>query len=284
MREEVYSIKQFIMIEVKEGIVIQNEISFTLLEDDRIISFFKMIDEENRLLVSRELLDSYFGNETNDVIEFLIQSNLISQVVQRKKYKRIKVYTNDKIIFESFKFNTADIEEEIKVEYSYNCKDKIDKLNGDNSDKECLYVVVLNPFDYIDFIRIVDKLSSLNLYTVIGFAYNSKFYMTNLYKKEWYNPCPKCFFSQLEASLRSKARSTNQPTFQTIVDLIYNKEISFQTCVPTNRQNVMPLIFEVIGYRKSDVNATSNRVTKIDLQGEVNYDQSIHWELCDCFE
>ena len=172
----------------------------------------------------------------------------------------------------------------MSIKYAENCRLEIENLSSSNINSESLYFIILNPFDYKDFVAICDRLKALNTYVTICFAYNSMFYISNLYKNEWYNPCPKCYFAHLETSLRSKSKISTKATFQTIVDLIYNKECSFQVCLPTTKKNILPLITEIMLYSKNDLNYLANRVAKVELMGEVTYDQCNHWELCDCFE
>lgn len=277
-----YIVKQFIIFEVKDGYAIQNDTSFTVINDKKLIDFFLILDKENRLNITREYINNFFGDETNDVIEFLLTSNLIDEIPVKKMFNKILVYTNDHIIYEALSYFTDQSSNEFEIYYNKDSKVGISDLN--NIDKDSLYLVILNPFDYKDFIFICDKLRENNLLTVLCFAYNSTFYMSNLYKKEWYNPCPKCFFSHIETTLRARTKINTTPTFQTIVDLIYNKDISFQVFLPTRKDNIIALLNEIINYKNSDINYLSSRIAKINLAGNVEYDQSTHWELCDCFE
>ena len=132
------------------------------------------------------------------------------------------------MIYEGLEFFTEQSKETFKVIYSTDINSSVINLKENGFDSEGLYFIIQNPFDYIDFVNITDNLRELQAYTVVCFAYNSTLYMSNLYKKEWYNPCPKCFFSNIETSLRAKSKVTANATFQTIVYLIYNKETSFQ--------------------------------------------------------
>lgn len=279
-----YIIKQFIIYGVKNGYAIQNESSFTVIKDKKLIEFFILIDRENRLIIKESFLQDYFGQECSEIIEFLIDSKLIEEKKEKKPFQKICIYTNDEIIYDGLRYFTDDARNLFEINCSKDCKRKIHDLDEKSIDYSNLFLIILNPFDYKDFVEICDKLRQLNVLTLICFAYNSSFYMTNLYKKEWYNPCPKCFLSNLETSLRAKSKLTVKPTFQTIVDLIYSKELSFQVSLPTRKDNIVTIINEIVNYRNNDINYLANRIAKIKLDGNVEYDQCCHWELCDCFE
>lgn len=153
-----------------------------------------------------------------------------------------------------------------------------------NTDSNTLFIVVLTPFDYCEFLKLNNLLSEGNKMFAFVISYNSSFYITNIHMKKWFNPCPKCFFSQLEASLRAYNKRTTSITFQTIVDLLYNNKINYNPTLPVNRRLVLPLILEILKIESCDINDTASRIVKINDEDGIIYDQAIHWELCNCFE
>lgn len=279
-----YLVKQFILVETCDGYAVQNEHSFTLLTNKQLAEFFTMLDSENRLNITEDYINDFFGVESEQVTEFMLKAQLIEKVQTKKAFAEIMLITNDETFATTCQFLTKDIAGEITTCFCKSIKRKIFELNTDNIKRNTLYFLVLNPFDYKDFIAINDRLRELNVYFLITFVYNSLFYMSNLHKKEWYNPCPKCFLANIEIALRAKSKVNSQPTFQTIVDLIYNKELSFKVSLPLRRDNIVTLLNEIINYKNFEINYLANRVTTINLQGQVEYDLCSHWELCDCFE
>ena len=71
-------------------------------------------------------------------------------------------------------------------------------------------------------------------------------------------------------------------TFQTIVDLIYSKNIKYTPELPVSNRNVIGLVQKLLSFDELDVERHANEIIEIDLKGETQYDQPIHWELCDC--
>ena len=117
-----------------------------------------------------------------------------------------------------------------------------------------------------------------------SFVYNSKIYISNLYQKDWYNPCPKCFFANIESNLRAYAQYEDGYSFQTIVDIIYSKESRFELNAPISKGLLVTLLSEVFKMRLNDYNVLSARVKEIDFNGNIKYDIATNFELCDCFE
>lgn len=280
-----YMIDQFVLFELKGEVAIQNSSGFTLLKDSRIIKFFQNIDKDNRLEFTEEQLSSLFSDDTANIIDYLIKSKLIIKNTEKERFDKIQIYTNNSNINSSLKFNSRGSRMPIEIEM-FNTLDMLNHFEQIIFDEKVLILVILIPFDYIDFVKISDCLQRKNVQHSISFSYNSKVYTTNIHKKEWYNPCPKCFFSQLEASLRSYNKNTSEITFQNIVDLLYSKKIFFNPDLPITIRNSLNFVYSVLNFDDldSDINILANRIIKTNLKDEIIYDQAIHWELCDCFE
>ena len=84
-----YSVKQYIIFKVENGYAIQNETSFTVITEKKIIDFFLMLDKENRLMITQSYIDDYFGDSSENVIEFLIESNIMEHVVEKNCTKQL---------------------------------------------------------------------------------------------------------------------------------------------------------------------------------------------------
>ena len=115
--------------------------------------------------------------------------------------------------------------------------------------------------------------------------YNSNFYFSNIYSYNCKNSCPKCFVSELISSLRSTGKFYSIPTFQTVVDIIYNENIKFEIYDFNNLSMNLEIVKAILELLDSkNINFFSSNYREIDINGASNFDQSVHWELCNCLE
>ncbi|MGT2910754.1 McbB family protein [Streptococcus cameli] len=278
-----YRIKQFILFDIDDSLAVQNMDGFTVLKNPKMISFFKVLDDENRLDLEEHYLKNFFGEEWEQSVQFMLESKLIEENEIKKPYKYINIFTNDKVIFESLRFNIDDCSFEKSIIFLE--QDELVKEISQFELAEALNIFILNPFDYIYFLKLVSYIIETNIYCVFCFGYDTALYITNIYKNDWNNPCPKCFFSNLESSLRAKNKVNGHPNFQTIIDLIYNKKVFFKGQIPLSKRVLLPVINELCEViENKNLNESSARIKKCYLNGEVEYDIAIHWELCDCLE
>lgn len=278
-----YRIKQFILFEIDDSLAIQNMDGFTVLKDPKLISFFKVLDNENRLNIEESYLRNFFSEEWEQSTQFMLDSKLIEENKVKKAYKSVNIFTNDEVILESLKFNIDELSFENRIVFL----EQGGLVNEISQFKlsDALNIFILNPFDYIHFLQLTSYIIEKNVYCVFCFGYDTALYITNIYKNDWNNPCPKCFFSNLESSLRAKNKVDGRPNFQTIIDLIYNKRIFFKGQIPLNKRGLLPVIHELCEIiENKNLNESSARIKKCYLNGEVEYDTAIHWELCDCLE
>ncbi|MDR2832739.1 MAG: McbB family protein [Streptococcaceae bacterium] len=280
-----YKIDQIIMLELEEGLGIQNSTGLTIITDNRLKNFFDKIDRDNRLEVDFSFFENNFGNESKKVIDYLTDAKILYKENEKNNFEQLNLFSNNKTIFESFKFNKVGIQKETTEIFYKNNEGLISDIETKSFESSSLNIFVLVPFDYIDFIKINSIMRRKNVMHNFVFAYNSKLYITNIHKKDWYNPCAKCFFSHLEASLRAYENNTSETTFQTIVDLLYSKKIMFNPDLPLNHWNVIDCIRMILQLNHDeDINLLANRIVLTSLKNEITYDQALHWELCDCFE
>ena len=144
--------------------------------------------------------------------------------------------------------------------------------------------IFLNPFNLEKYIEVCNQLIETKMTLRTSFFYNHSIYISNLYKKGWYNPCPKCFFYALETQLRASISSSIN--FQTMMDLIYTKNSRFNVVSDLTHldlNTIMTLLLKDIKF-KENLN-TINNVYELDLGTyRLTEDSSYHWELCDCYE
>ena len=143
-----------------------------------------------------------------------------------------------------------------------------------------LMVLFFNPFSLVKYNQLADYISENNIPCIFSFFYDSKFYITNLYRKEWYSPCPKCFFYNLEASIRSYGKVMDEISFH----MIYAQNPLFEVEAKLNKKEIFFLVTEILKMISQNVNISGKKVVEVDLNGNVSYDVPVHFELCDCFE
>lgn len=275
---KIYEINQFIILQEDEFAIIQNNSGINILKSKKLIKLFEYFDNNNvtQFLISE--IRGYFDSEeeVKDNILFMIETNLIKLKVKPfGKISELNIFVNDPIIYRSLEFNLVGAPIPYIVSSNLN-------LDINNSTNDLVNIVILNPFNYNQFCELVDKMKKKDLCLIVVFSYNSKFYISNLYKHSWFNPCPKCFFLHLISSIRGWGKINHKITYQTVLDLIYTKNIDLEPQIITNNYNIQLLISEILKIPDLDYNILSNRIVSIDY--EVNYDQATHWELCDCYE
>ncbi|RGR60169.1 McbB family protein [Streptococcus salivarius] len=280
-----YNVYQFVITDLENYLVIQNCKGITVLKDKKIIDFFKELDRDNRPCVSQSFLETFFGCDTDSVIDYLINSNLLYKEDKKRNFETVRFLSNNNEFLSSAVYNNKEplsyiIEEEVKISST----DFLDYFKNISRGDSSLFVISLIPFDYNDFLKIINILQEKDVMFAFVISYNSSLYLTNVYKKSWYNPCPKCFFAHLEASLRSYGRTTGTNTFQTVIDLLYNNRIKYSPNLPLTSVVTLQILSELFQMKKTDINELSSRIVQVNEDTGITYDSAVHWELCDCFE
>ncbi|MQQ29130.1 McbB family protein [Streptococcus mitis] len=280
-----YNIYQFVITDFKKYLVVQNCKGITIIKDKKIISFFKQLDKDNRLCISQSFLEEFFGSDTASIVEYLMDSSLIYKEINKERFKKIRILSNNEDFILSAEYNNKNsssyIVENRIIGSSSNFLEYLKNISGVD---ESLFIISLLPFDYSDFLKIVNIMSEKDVMCAFVFSYNNSLYLTNIYKKTWYNPCPKCFFAHLEASLRSYSRATGTVTFQTVIDLLYNNKVKYSPTLPLTSVLTLEILSELFKIEKTDLNELSSRIVQVNEETGISYDCAIHWELCDCFE
>lgn len=279
-----YTIDQFIITIIdNEEAIIQNSSGLTIILGQKLVDFFISIDKSNRLLINDKELESFFLDDTKKIKNFLIENLLIRKNLTRDTYESIVIYSNNITFKKSLEFNfdSSFMDVSLKsLDKDIGINENIE-INNSNS----LMIIILNPFDYHYFLEINDYLSKNNVKFMFCFSYNSRYYLSNIHNKEWHNPCPKCLVANIFSSLRAKSKVNDQETFQTIIDIIYNKNIAYNISLPTNNMNIITVISNLIKYNDNSlINDFSNEILSIDLNGQIEYDQAVHWDLCNCLD
>ncbi|MEL3911462.1 McbB family protein [Treponema pedis] len=279
-----YKLIPYLMYKNDEVTVIQNEKTTCIITDTNLIDFFTSNDENYNLTFTLEDLKERYGDNADSCLDFLLNNSLaVKDEFTPRLINRLYFFTNSKEIASSLKFNLSGLH----IPYDIITFD-INMVSAElffNLDKKAVYYVVLNPFNYKQYSLIANYLKENNVIHKFCFYYNYSFYFTNYHKADWHNPCPLCYFSHLEGSLRSQSKLTGNISFQTIIDLIYTKTTYFNTEAILDNFKMICLINEII----EDITALNDYTVKLIKQlnmktGKTDYDIAIPWEVCPCHE
>ena len=283
---EIYEITQFLIIEInKDDAVIMTDSNVVNLTNSFMIEFLKEIEWYQKNEVSYSFISDYFKEDTDEAIEFLMNNGLLSLKKNKElKYKKVNYIVNDMRIFELLSINTKGINTDLRIEYSKSIRDTLNIIKN-NVEEEDYTIIVMNPFNFKDLHKIVEASKDRDLMIKVVFFYNYSFYFTNVYKDTWGTPCPICFFSNLEATLRGEAKFSSYDNFQTIMDIVYSKKETFLVGYNYREYQlsflISNLIFEVKELKDHDICI----VKRIDMNyNSIECDSAYHWELCDCYE
>ena len=267
-----FHINQFIISKSDLGAIVQNSFGITIIEEKKLMDFLFYLDKNGRNNFFDEDLELFFEREEFEaVINFLLESSIIYEKKEIEgNFNNIGIYSNNQNFKDCFEFVEDD---RFKFVNDYT-------KFGDYD----LMVLFFNPFSLVKYNQLADYISENNIPCIFSFFYDSKFYITNLYRKEWYSPCPKCFFYNLEASIRSYGKVMDEISFQTIVDTIYAQNPLFEVEAKLNKKELFFLVTEILKMISQNVNISGKKVVEVDLNGNVSYDVPVHFELCDCFE
>lgn len=285
---KIYLIPQFVILnEDSNNAVVQNKNGINKLTDKGIIGFFNKIDRLHKNKVTEKFIEDFFGiSQYESILNFLLTSQLIEEEKNIDfEYKRSVVFTNSSKMYSlmkkvipkneyNAKFKLVDTFQSKKFMY------EIDKLSNDT-----LVVLIFSPLDLNEYTWTCDYLRKKEIIYCTAFPYNSNFYFSNIYSYNWKNSCPKCFVSELISSLRSTGKFYSIPTFQTVVDIIYNENIKFEIYDFNNLSMNLEIVKAILELLDSkNINFFSSNYREIDINGASNFDQSVHWELCNCLE
>lgn len=125
----------------------QTQYSSVIITNDKLIDFLIGIEQNNILELDKESIESYFLDESDSVISFLMENSLFREKIIRSfSVERLVILSNDNNFFDSVRINLKDlyIIEEIRE------KD-IELFLFKNND---LLIIFLNPFNLENMNRI----------------------------------------------------------------------------------------------------------------------------------
>ena len=262
--------------------IVQNEQVTVVLLDEKLIDFFGKYDGIYDLSFSFNDLVELYDDKADFWLEFLLKNKLASENIKKNtKINKIYFFIDSPLLIKSLKFNMQGSSTNFYInEFNYN---DINMALFDSVEINDICYIVLTSFNYIAFQKLANLLREKNIIHKFVFYYNYCFYFTNYFKKEWHNPCPLCFFSHLEGSLRSEAKLNSRQSFQGLIDLIYAKTTYFNTEIILNNYKALKLINEISNdiqdldeYRIKLIRCFNMSTYKLD------YDVATHWDICDC--
>ena len=276
-----YKVRSFLLQEIEQGCVLQNGTATVIITNEELLDFLKSIEQKGIMELEEDYFIEYFQENYKSVIDFLINTNILKKVKKpRLDFDTLFLVTNDNEFSKLFEYSTTGFSEEVSIYTTKNYQKILKKPLTTG-----LCIVFLNPFNLDEYISICNELMQTDLILRTGFFYNHSLYLSNLYKKEWYNPCPKCFFYALESHLRATI-SQNGLNFQTVMDLIYTKNSNFKVFTTLEHLDLitfMNLLLKDIKFKEEKFNI--NNIYELDLGTyRVTEDSPYHWELCDCYE
>lgn len=182
-----YNIYQFVITDFKKYLVVQNCKGITIIKDKKIISFFKQLDKDNRLCISQSFLEEFFGSDTASIVEYLMNSSLIYKEINKERFKKIRILSNNEDFILSAEYNNKNSSYIVENRIIGSSSNFLEYLKNISGVDESLFIISLIPFDYSDFLKIVNIMSEKDVMCAFVFSYNNSLYLTNIYKKTWYN-------------------------------------------------------------------------------------------------
>lgn len=276
-----YRISTYLLNKFDEFTVVQMEYSTVVITNNALINFLVSLEESKKNIISYDEIKVEFGQLSDSVIVFLEENKIISLMKEPvlKFEECYLIHNNNK--FSEFFVDCND--NQITNLTTLNFIENPEKLETLNTQSLC--ILYFNPFSLEQYINLVQRLMDRGVTTKVIFYYNHSIYVSNYHNKSWLNPCPKCFFYNLETRL-GWHNNHGQPSFQTIIDMIYSKEARFEIAAPIKNYSLMMPIYQIINEAtfNSDPNKFINDVYEykmVDLSHK--HDYAYHWELCDCY-
>ncbi|HHD1613185.1 TPA: McbB family protein [Enterococcus faecalis] len=275
-----YKVNPFIWHDLSEKeTFFQTKLSSIIITNKNLVRMLKYLEKNEVINFEESLLSNYFrSNMINNVLVFLEENKLIKKLdIENNKVNEVLVYTDDSEFSELFDYVFSE-------KFTISHQSSISHLESKNMDGKLL-IVFLKAFNFKEYENIVNIAKEKNVVIKIIFSYNHHIYFSNFYKREWYNPCPICFFSELESQLRGEITS-DTANFQTIIDLLYTKSQNFAIEYPLQKDDYFTIVYTIMRNLDSDLmKCDLDEVLSIDLNNHlVSKDIAYHWGYCDCYE
>lgn len=277
-----YKIKPFLIYDIEVGTVFQNSTSTALVKNKKLINFLKDLEINKKNTITENELKNYFPNNFEETLHFILTNNIIYRKIEPIfSFNDLYIYTNCNVFKEVSQFFIKDLDSFGKIEF-HNLEKSYSLPKEDD-----LCIIFLNPFELVEFEKIVNKFKEIDCVVKYIFYYNHSIYISNFHKPSWKNPCPKCFFYSLESQLRSFGNINENLNFQTLVDMFSVKEAKFKSWFlpkPYNFISVFDVLFNQFK-SLSDFNSIVNLVHEISIETTyINTDFCYPWDMCDCYE
>lgn len=255
-----YNLYPFIITNYEDTSILQNSFTTIILKDRELIKFLNWIDINEVYEVSNEEIESLLGKKHEEILDFMINNKIIHECIKPKlAFKDIIVISNDKLFLDNMQYISQGIESKLKSIFFDKNLDNIE-IKKDN-----LYLVFLNPFNITLYTNISDILHNKNVIYRIAFYYNNYIFVSNYHKKEWVNPCPICFYHNVESSLKAKYNSMGTTSFQSILDIIYKRHPDFNVENKFTNYSIKGLVNLLLDQIDIKNNAVINNVYSIDF-------------------
>lgn len=256
----------------------QTQTTATIITNKKIVEFLIQTEKNRILRYDEDDLKTIFGNEYEDILNFLCDNNILKKDEKKQmNIERLVVVSEDSIF-------TSMIEAYFSDEYSIHIINEID-LDEFAFGENDLLLSFIKEFAVEKLERLRNYAEKNNAFLKVIFPYNSRIYFTNIYKKQWYTPCPLCFYYELESQLRGEAGEYSI-TFQTLMDFVYQRKSDFIYEVILKGSDYINIGHVLSENLKSEIPEKKiSEIAELDLEnGKVNKDISYHWGYCDCYE
>lgn len=262
--------------------VVQTKNSITIIKNVNIVSMLYALEKENVSVISEIEIGIHLNNiKVEETIRFLLQNGIIlKQPEIETTIKRVVLVSNNERFNEIFKINFEEYYKEMLIITFDEYRD-VDYRETD------LCIIFMNPFIYKKNFEINRFFINMDAIIKNIFYYNNSLYVTNYYNKNWYNPCPLCFFANLESNLRGTINNTNL-NYQVLIDIIYSKKANFPIEAKLQNYDYITLIYILLHQFNMFTeckNEIINEINQIVISKNlVIKDAAYYWEECDCYE
>lgn len=211
-----------------------------------------------------------------EVLNYLKNNNLISQLKHLNfKLSTSLFLTNDSKIFNFYKSHYFD-----KVSL-------LDNLKNVKFHENQLVIIILNPYNPRIVKQIYEKLNNRNAYLVLGFFYNFKFYIDNIYHPNLQLPNHFDHLKYIQTNIYSQ--ETNY-TYQDLINIIFEEDPKFNLTYPVSWLDIVMLtsvlmkhIIKIFDLDESTNLYMSDEILKLytlDMKSYIlNTDYANFWEM-----
>ncbi|WDM20588.1 McbB family protein [Paenibacillus polymyxa] len=286
----IFSLNNYIIHNLENGsAIVQNQESIFTVTDENLRNILFEWDKEQVEEISINMLEDIFREDTDEVIDFLKQYNiLLEQTAKTIQVDKIVVASNNNFIGNSiYQTIFEDYNKKLTVEFC-----TLDRLPPVVENE--LTIVFLSPYNKKIGRKILQRQQERkNSKLLCTYIYHSNFYMDCLYSPSWKVPCHLCHIGHIESSGLTEGDGENM-TYQNMIDLLYKENDNFLVEIPLSsvqKINIISSVVNKVSEYLGDFSYTKihredvTSCTLLDLKSLKKYkDTSLHWELCNCYE